>query len=198
VARQQSSRYIDKRRLGHRATGESIARGASWPGRLLRRLAVIRELTLDDPESPFRYGYVDTSGAVVIRPQFQGAFDFSEGLAVVAVKANGATKYGYIDKSGAWVIQPQFDNAGFFSEGLAAVGTRTSGTDADPTWITDYSWGYIDKTGTVVIPMQYQTADSFSGGVARVENWARVEGQQARNSFRRPTSTRRQGDLAGE
>ena len=140
-------------------------------------LAVVRELILDDPgDGGFRYGYIDSSGAVVIKPQFTLAFDFSEGLAMVAVKENGATKWGYIDKTGAWVIQPHFDSAGFFSEGLAAVGVRTSGTDSDATSITDYSWGYIDKTGRVVIPMQYQTADPFSGGVARVEDWAQVEG----------------------
>ena len=154
-------------------------------------LAVVRELILDDPEAGgFRYGYVDTTGAVVIQPQFDGAFDFSEGLAVVAVKENGATKYGYIDKTGAWVIQPQFDNAGFFSEGLAAVGVRTSGTDSDPTWITDYSWGYIDKTGTLVIPMQYQTADAFSGGVHGWRTGRGWKARQALNSSRRPTSTR--------
>ncbi len=123
-----------------------------------------------------KWGYIDAFGTTVIQPQFDDAHPFSDGLATVGNFSEDGPLFGYIDKTGAWVIQPQFDSAGSFSEGLAAVGVRTSGSESDPTSITDHSWGYIDKTGTVVIPMQYQTADAFYGGVARAENWARVEG----------------------
>ena len=64
-----------------------------------------------------KYGYIDKNGKVVIEPQFDYAYPFSEGLAHV----NKDAKYGFIDKSGKVVIEPQFDEAGAFSEGFARV-----------------------------------------------------------------------------
>lgn len=99
-----------------------------------------------------KYGYIDTSGRVVIEPQFDGAWSFSEGLA--SVEVNG--KRGYIDKSGRVVIEPQFDGTGSFSEGLAEVGI-------------DDKWGYIDKSGKIVIEPQFDYTTSFCDGLAVVE-----------------------------
>ncbi len=53
----------------------------------------------------------------VIKPQFDWASNFSEGLASVRID----DKWGSIDKSGEIVIRPQFDSALEFSEGLASV-----------------------------------------------------------------------------
>src|SRR5712692_4467775 len=62
-------------------------------------------------------GYIDARGTVRIRPQFDDAGEFSEGLAAVAI--NG--KYGYINTSGQMVIEPRFDRADAFSSGLARI-----------------------------------------------------------------------------
>ena len=51
-----------------------------------------------------RYGYIDASGRIVVQPQFEGARDFSEGLA--AVLLNG--KWGFIGPSGKLVIVPEY------------------------------------------------------------------------------------------
>jgi len=104
-----------------------------------------------------KWGYVDKKGEVVIRPQFEMASDFKNGLAAVAVidKVGYKNKYGYIDKSGKMVVAPQYDEAGDFSEGLAVVGK-------------DYRWGYIDSTGREVIPLQFIEALDFSDGLAAV------------------------------
>ena len=64
-----------------------------------------------------KYGFIDKNGKVVIEPQFDDTYPFSEGLAMV--EKDG--KRGYIDKSGKVVIEPQFDEVGDFSEGLAGV-----------------------------------------------------------------------------
>lgn len=140
-------------------------------------------------------GYVDASGALVIKPQFNVAGEFSQGLAAVGVGQNDdVMKYGYIDKTGAWVIQPQFWLANPFSEGLARVAVKMKGgvkigfVDKTGAWAIrpqfddahsfseglasvwqNNQCGYIDRTATVVIPIQHQIAGfDFSGGVARV------------------------------
>ncbi len=107
-------------------------------------------------------GYIDTSGAMVIEPQFAWAGAFSEGLAPVATQVGG--KWGYIDTKGDWVIEPQFDAVFPFSEGLATV-VLLENYDGMSDFETN---GYIDRTGTVVIPLQYSEASKFSGGIARV------------------------------
>lgn len=64
-----------------------------------------------------KWGYMDEKGVVKIEPQYDAAFDFSEGLACVV-------RYpwrGYIDGTGRIVIEPQFTWAGPFREGLAPV-----------------------------------------------------------------------------
>lgn len=111
-------------------------------------------------------GYIDASGNIVIQPQFDGASDFSEGLAVVAT----GTKEGYIDETGKLVIEPRFDTAQEFSEGLAAVGlddgdNSNTGLHVPP----KYKWGYIDRTGKFVVEPKYLMASAFSQGLAAVK-----------------------------
>ena len=103
-----------------------------------------------------KWGYINRSGEVVIAPQFNLAYGFSEGLAAVLTRDG----WGYIDATGRMVIAPNrgFFNPGSFSEGLAPVGT--SGT----------KMGYIDKTGRVVIEPQFDKAYEFSEGLARVHD----------------------------
>ncbi|MHB1000842.1 MAG: WG repeat-containing protein [Armatimonadota bacterium] len=59
-----------------------------------------------------KYGYIDTNGKVVIKPRFEEAEQFHNGLA--KVKVGG--KYGFINKTGAIVIKPQFDGARYFQQ----------------------------------------------------------------------------------
>jgi hypothetical protein len=98
-------------------------------------------------------GYIDRTGKIVIQPQFDKAFPFTEGLAAAA--SGGA--WGYIDGSGSWVIRPAYAMAARFSEGRAAV-KDTFGS----------KYGYIDKTGTMVIPERYDCAEDFRNGAAEV------------------------------
>src|SRR5262245_34605888 len=110
-------------------------------------------------------GYIDQKGRIVIKPQFEGATDFSEGLAVISTSKNGY-KEGYIDETGRIVISPEFDRATDFSEGLAAVGfgefTLHGGGD--------HIWGFIDRSGRLVIRPRFHEAGAFSEGLCVVWN----------------------------
>jgi hypothetical protein len=104
-----------------------------------------------------KWGYVNEKGEIVIKPKFEMASDFKDGLASVVVidKVGYKNKYGFIDKSGKMVVEPQYDEVGDFSEGLAVVNKS-------------YRWGYIDTTGKEVIPLQFIEAFDFSEGLAAV------------------------------
>src|SRR6218665_3820425 len=75
-----------------------------------------------------KWGYIYKNVNKIIKPQFDLAWDFQEGLARIKV----GDKWGYIDKSGKITIDPQFEEAGSFQEGLARISLGGK-------------YGYIDK-----------------------------------------------------
>jgi hypothetical protein len=109
-----------------------------------------------------KMGYIDGNGTVVIKPQFQRAERFSEGLAQAGVGDSPfSCRWGYIDKTGAWVIEPRFaEGLGPFTEGLALINEH----QPDGTFL----YGYIDKTGDWAIQPQFTEAQAFSQGLASV------------------------------
>ncbi|MDO8587214.1 MAG: WG repeat-containing protein [Armatimonadota bacterium] len=108
------------------------------------------------------WGYMNRAGKVVIRPRFDGANYFSEGLGRVKIGFGEDAGYGYIDKAGRSVIKPQFSDAAEFSERLAAVRVVKGANERDD------RWGYVNKKGKLVIPARYFSPGVFHNGVARV------------------------------
>jgi hypothetical protein len=52
-----------------------------------------------------KYGYVDAKWTIAIKPQFDRALDFSEGMAAVMNKDDsGKERWGFIDATGKMVI----------------------------------------------------------------------------------------------
>ncbi len=93
------------------------------------------------------FGYVDKTGAWRIEPQFQNAFGFSDGRAMVQFEDDS---WAYIDRTGALVISEVCDADGNayplkssvkFREGIAAVNLQTE---------SDYDMIYIDVDGNVL------------------------------------------------
>src|SRR5262249_54799746 len=65
------------------------------------------------------FGFIDKTGRYVIKPQFEGAKRFAEGLAVVKRASDLAA--GFIDHDGRIVIPFIYSDALTFSEGLSLV-----------------------------------------------------------------------------
>ena len=81
-------------------------------------------------------GFVDSSGKIVIKPQFESAGNFHEGLAEAKPKGRNDGLRGYIDSTGTWAIPPTYNDAGPFHSGIAPIST------------SKYS-GFIDRAGHV-------------------------------------------------
>ena len=77
-----------------------------------------------------RYGYLDSTGTVVLKPRFWAARSFTEGRA--AVREGGF--YGYIDEHGQYLLPPVYEYATDFVSGRALV------------WKAGRPW-LIDRTG---------------------------------------------------
>ncbi|MDB5303094.1 MAG: hypothetical protein JWM97_643 [Phycisphaerales bacterium] len=106
--------------------------------------------------------YIDRSGRVVIRTDFEWGEDFSDGLAIV--RRSGGTSV--IDRKGRVVFESTWDEIKPFCEGLAAVKK-------------DKKWGFVDVHGKLVIEPQYDAVTRFSEGLAGFEV-GRTEGSFAK------------------
>jgi hypothetical protein len=181
--------YIDE-------TGEVVVRinGFDSAGAFTEGLASVgMNKRTSDGQEKMAYGYIDRTGRVVIPPQYDETYGFSEGLGRVVV--NG--KWGFIDKKGQMVIEPQFTTAYWFSEGFASValdsgvrvyidhaGKVVSNPDYQYTdaWFSEglapaakgSKWGFVDRDWKMTIEPQFDfTAQAFSEGLASV----RVDGK---------------------
>ena len=122
-----------------------------------------------------KWGYINRSGEVVIKPQFDSAGLFADGLALVRrppykkpLKPGEKTPeliegYGFIDPTGKVVIEldnPLHINGECFSEGLTKYWTWDSALGN--------VYGYIDTSGKVQIKARFTVASSFIDGLAAV------------------------------
>ena len=115
-----------------------------------------------------KWGYIDTTGQIVIKPQFDSAWIFSEGLAYVQIDDKKALyKNAYIDKTGQIVIAPK-KRISFYSGGFSDGLARISCYMAEESGIIKEGW--INKEGNVVIKPQFDSlyCGDFSEGLAAV------------------------------
>lgn len=115
-----------------------------------------------------KWGYIDKIGKMVITPQYDCAWDFSEGLAAVQV---GAYR-GFIDEKGAMVVKPEYAMTRAFSEGKGAVyvGAGKFGRIVDLR--TGGSWKFIDRSGKILFEKankSFAMVEEFHDGEARVK-----------------------------
>ena len=123
------------------------------------------------------YGYVDSTGNIVINCQFDDAKEFSEGRAAVLSRGGDISggsvfgqlsltlKWGYIDTSGMTVIPCVYDYAGQFSDGYAAV-------------MSGNKWGFVDYEGDTLVSYRYNEVHRFVNGYAAVrmgDRWGYID-----------------------
>lgn len=94
-------------------------------------------------------GYKDINNKIVIKPIYQEAGNFSEGLAPVR-KGNF---WSFIKKDGASIVDFQYDTVLSFSKGVAYVKKSMK-------------WGKIDKEGNVIVSFIYDYPYDFNDGLA--------------------------------
>ena len=108
-----------------------------------------------------KFGYIDETGRVVIKPQFDHGYPFTEGLAAVST----GKKWGFIDATGKVIVPLQYFAAALFSDGVAAV-TIKSGEGKNAT----RPCGYIDHANKYLIqPQSKFSCTEFHEGFAQVD-----------------------------
>lgn len=96
-----------------------------------------------------KFGYKNKKNEVVIKPEWDEANSFSEGMAVVGKKNEfGEMKYGFIDEMGQVAVPLKFTNRPEdFRDGLAKVISNEKICSSCP----QQFYGYIDKNGEFTI-----------------------------------------------
>ncbi len=89
----------------------------------------------------------------IISSQYDEAWPFCEGFAVVGLDDGDGMKYNYIDTGGQLLLEEWVDVARSFSEGLACIGYATE-ISSDDNSRPVYRFGYIDASGEIVIPTE--------------------------------------------
>ena len=145
-------------------------------------LAIVR------PTAKDKLGYLNKEGNLVVAPQYDEAYSFSDGLAIVRI----GDKYGAIDKSGNFAINAVWDGLQECGEGRMVFYDATAkkcglidlngvvklpamydaiGAAGDNGMIwyrQDNRYGYIDKDGNIVLGPMYDYATPFADGIAWV------------------------------
>lgn len=108
-----------------------------------------------------KWGFIDTSLNIVIKPEYTKVGNFSEGLAWVEDKKMFllfviSDNYGYVNFDGELVIPSRFEHAGSFFEGLANI-------------TLDGKKGFINKQGEIIIEPRFEAVGKFSQGLAPVK-----------------------------
>ncbi|RBL89554.1 WG repeat-containing protein [Chitinophaga flava] len=121
---------------------------AFTPDKHIRTIGAFSEGLARTQVSGSKYGYIDTSGQLVVQSVFEEAGNFSEGLALVGQSFDDHTLYGYIDKTGKLLIPCRYEEARDFSGNRAAV--NKNGT-----------WEYIDRQGKTAMDSSFVRIDTL-------------------------------------
>ncbi len=103
-----------------------------------------------------KWGYINSDGQTVIKCQFDGVGEFSDGLASILID----TVWGFIDSTGKIVIEPKYYRVGQFSDGLCNVTIQKD---------TFFQNAFIRTDGSIAFFTDYKNVGTFYNGRAEVE-----------------------------
>ncbi len=134
--------------------------------------------------------YIDKSGKIIIKPQFDGAKPFQSRRA--AVETGG--RWGYVNHDGLYRVNPTFADAASYENNYALTAYKLGKdgwgiindkgeyimrpdfddglpfSDGLAAVKDDELWGFIDSKGRIAVNPQYESALSFSEGLAPVRS----------------------------
>lgn len=107
-----------------------------------------------------KWGFIDRTGRFRIPPRYNGAGEFSDGVAYAWFWEGEQRRDGIVDVNGKFTKLPEVNDYQFiFRDGLGRFQTPSG---------QERKYGYMDKTGRVVIPPQFSDSGHFSEGLAWV------------------------------
>ncbi len=149
-------------------------------------------------DSTGKFGYLNSGGELVVPPKYAIAYDFNEGVAIVAESMeSGDMEYGIISGSGALLCNVKMNDCLLdtqFSDGMLLYKEMNSGR-----------WGYLDITGTtrIFLPESVRQACRFENGkakfiTARDSGYINVRGELVNmpNSAAVKSPEKREGEYA--
>ncbi len=135
------------------------------------------------------WGYMDTTGTMVVQPQFSFAKDFVNQVGIVEMGG----KWGMVDSKGKQLLPCRYDELGFLENtgnkvlrvfkkeekyglidtlGQLAVGVHYEniGSFSEGRLAVKRNgvWGFVDQNGREVVPCRFDEIGTFSGGLAAV------------------------------
>lgn len=99
-----------------------------------------------------QWGFIDSSGNLIIKPTYESVTNFHEGLA--PVKRNG--KWGFINNREENIIPFKFDFVYGFNDGISLVRLNDK-------------YGFINKNGNFTINPIYDYAEEFENGIQKLQ-----------------------------
>lgn len=148
------------------------------------------EMKLIPVKSGDKWGYINPKGEYVINPQFDDAYPFSDGVALIEMDG----KVGYINEDGSYLLPAQYKEGTVFNDGVAVVvmegsvptcidkkgNIKFSINDAKVMsyfyngiavyYNQDMKCGYIDKEGNIIVTPQFAWGSRFQENLAIIQN----------------------------
>ncbi len=110
-----------------------------------------------------KFGYIDTSGNVIIKPAFTAAGEFTDGRAAVAVPGgDGIEIRGLIDESGRFVFEPQYNEIIMLGEKRAALGIPRDPNNP----FAGSKYALADYDGKLLTDFDFYDIGKYSSGIA--------------------------------
>ena len=149
---------------------------------ILKEIALAQNILLPLKNSEDKYGFIDTTGAWIIAPQFDDALAFSEGFASVCKNDSCF----YINKEGQKISTYYFEETESYKNGVAIVkkdnlyflinrsgqfiskGYQDINESSDNLFVckSNNNYGAINAKGEIIIPFTYSKLGNFTNNFA--------------------------------